>query len=140
MPLKSIVLDANILIRAVLGPRVRNLILQNYEETHFFAPEICISDAQKYLPEIFRKRHLDVDPIMTLFEELKSLMNVVESEIYEEYEKEAKARLKNRDIEDWPIVSTALLLNCAIWTEDRDFFGSGIPIWTTDRIHIFLSD
>ena len=46
--------------------------------------------------------------------------------------------MKNRNIQDWPVVATALLFNCPIWTEDKDFFGVGIPTWTTDRIHIFF--
>jgi hypothetical protein len=31
-------------------------------------------------------------------------------------------------------------LDCAIWTEDTDFFGVGIPSWTTDRVELFLAD
>jgi len=29
-------------------------------------------------------------------------------------------------------------LACAIWSEDADFFGTGIAVWTTSRIEIFL--
>jgi hypothetical protein len=25
-----------------------------------------------------------------------------------------------------------------VWTEDEDFFGTGIAVWTTNRIEIFL--
>ncbi len=46
--------------------------------------------------------------------------------------------MKHRDLNDWPIVATALTLDCPIWTEDKDFFGSGMSTWTTDRIHLFL--
>jgi predicted nucleic acid-binding protein len=42
------------------------------------------------------------------------------------------------DPDDWPIVAAALLLDLPIWTEDQDFFGSGIAIWTTDRVEIYL--
>ena len=49
---KTLVLDANILIRAVLGPRVRNLILNNADKVRLFVPEVCLVDAKKYLPEI----------------------------------------------------------------------------------------
>lgn len=40
--------------------------------------------------------------------------------------------------DDWPVLATAIALGCAIWTEDADFFGAGIAIWTTDRIEILL--
>ena len=42
------------------------------------------------------------------------------------------------DEEDWPVPATASALNCAVWTEDSDFFGTGIAAWTTNRIEIFL--
>jgi hypothetical protein len=34
----------------------------------------------------------------------------------------------------------ALLLGLPIWTEDQDFFGSGIATWTTDRVELFLRE
>jgi predicted nucleic acid-binding protein len=39
-----------------------------------------------------------------------------------------------RDVEDWPVAAVALMLSVPVWTEDRDFFGSGIATWTTDRV------
>jgi hypothetical protein len=45
---KGLVLDANILIRAVFGQRVRQ-ILEAYEDVAgFYSPEVCFQDAQKY--------------------------------------------------------------------------------------------
>jgi hypothetical protein len=34
----------------------------------------------------------------------------------------------------------ALLLDFPIWTEDQDFFGSGVATWTTDRVELFLRE
>lgn len=31
-----------------------------------------------------------------------------------------------------------LSLAAAVWTEDADFFGTGVAVWTTNRIEIFL--
>jgi hypothetical protein len=53
-------------------------------------------------------------------------------------ETEARERMRGRDENDWPVLATALGLGCDIWTEDQDFFGTGIAIWTTNRIEIFL--
>jgi len=36
--------------------------------------------------------------------------------------------------------AVALLLGLPIWTEDQDFFGSGIATWTTDRVELFLRE
>ena len=52
-----IVLDANILIRAVLGRRVRQII-EAYAArgVHFYAPDVAFDDARKYLPPLLKKR------------------------------------------------------------------------------------
>jgi hypothetical protein len=36
------------------------------------------------------------------------------------------------------VLATALAPACAIWTEDADFFGAGVAVWTTNRIEIFF--
>ena len=43
------VLDANILIRAVLGNRVRTLLTTYAGVVDFFTSDVCMADAQKYL-------------------------------------------------------------------------------------------
>lgn len=138
MSSKSIVLDANIVIRAVLGERVRNLIIKYQNKVDFFVPDVCIIDAHKYIPKIFEKRKMSPDLALNLLKELESFFNIVDVDVYDQYSNEAKERMKDRDLDDWPIVATALVLDCPIWTEDKDFFGSGISTWTTDRIQIFL--
>jgi len=52
-----IVVDANILIRAVLGRRVRQL-LEDYSRrgVRFHAPDVAYADAEKYLPPLLQKR------------------------------------------------------------------------------------
>jgi predicted nucleic acid-binding protein len=133
-----LVLDANILIRAVLGNKVRDLLITHSGSVDFFIPDICMEDAQKYLPIIFKKRNIPTDSALEILSYLKNLLQVVDKNIYQRRCEEAQKRMKNRDLHDWPVVATALTLNSPIWTEDQDFFGSGIPTWTTDRIHLFF--
>lgn len=44
------------------------------------------------------------------------------------------------DENDWPVLATAIALACPVWTEDEDFFGTGVAVWTTNRIEIFLKE
>lgn len=44
---KKIILDANILIRAVLGVKVISLIQDNYKHVSLFTPAICFQEAEK---------------------------------------------------------------------------------------------
>ncbi len=134
-----IVLDANILIRAVLGRRVRQLV-ETYggQGVRFFAPDVAFADTENYLPPLLKKRgKLDVDVPASL-EYLRNIIEPVEREIYGVFENEARQRLRKRDENDWPVLATALGLACPVWTEDADFFGTGIAIWTTSRVEIFL--
>jgi predicted nucleic acid-binding protein len=134
-----IVLDANILIRAVLGRRVRQLV-DTYaaQGVRFFAPDVAFDDARKYLPPLLKKRgRLDVDVSASL-EYLRQIVEPVDRELYVMFENEARERLRGRDEDDWPVLAAALGLACAIWTEDADFFGTGIAVWTTNRVEIFL--
>jgi predicted nucleic acid-binding protein len=62
----------------------------------------------------------------------------VDISLYESYEELARVRISSRDANDWPIVVTSLLLDCPIWTEDQDFFDSGVPTWTADRVELYL--
>ena len=54
-------------------------------------------------------------------------------------ETQARARIGHQDERDWPGLAAALLMNCPIWTEDQDFFGIGIPTWTTATVEIYLA-
>jgi predicted nucleic acid-binding protein len=132
-----LVLDANIIIRAVLGNKVRNYLLKFYETVDFFTPDICIEEVRKNLPTIFEKRNISPQPSIEVFKHVQNLLQIVDENLYTQREIDAKKRMK-RDINDWPVVATALLFNCAIWTEDKDFFGVGIPLWTTDRVNLFF--
>ncbi len=73
-----------------------------------------------------------------MLDQISRIVESVDASLYEEYEEAAKERVGQRDPDDWPIAAVALLLDLPIWTEDQDFFGSGIPIWTTDRVELFL--
>ncbi len=135
----KIVLDANILIRAVLGTKVRNTIEKYANSAQFFTPDVCFADARKYLPALFAKRNLPADEAIAVLSELTNFIAAVDANLYEIYQVEAKQRIAVRDIDDWPIMAVSLMLNCPVWTEDADFFGTGVATWTSDRVHLYLS-
>ena len=71
---KTIVLDANILIRAVLGKRVRELILEHAATIQFFAPDVAYADARKYLPALLAKRGVKSATAMAVLDALESMV------------------------------------------------------------------
>ena len=134
-----IVIDANILIRAVLGRRVKQL-LESYagKGGRFFAPESVFVEAERYLPALLAKRGKPDADVAAAIGYLRTIIEPVDAEFYGMFEDDARERLRGRDEDDWPALATALGLACPIWTEDADFFGTGIAVWTTSRIEIFL--
>jgi hypothetical protein len=81
-----LVLDANILVRAVLGQRVFKLLNQHYDTTTFFAPDEAFADAGKYLPSIFAAQGLDWGVGAAVLSRLPTLVQCIEFDIYSVFE------------------------------------------------------
>ncbi len=137
---KRIVLDANILLRAVFGVRVRDRLNAYEDVAGFFTPDVCLRDARAYIPVIASTRGFDPASGLLVLDQLACLVEIVDLNLYQDYESAARQRMLSRDVEDWPIAATCLLLDCPVWTEDQDFFGSGIATWTTNNVELFLKD
>lgn len=135
----TIVLDANILIRAVLGKRVRELIFANVTTVKFFAPDVAYADARKYLPALLKKRGVDADVVMLVLDRLEGVVQPIDLEFYAGMQQQALRRIAQRDADDWPVLACAMTLGCPVWTEDADFFGTGVATWTSDRIALYFS-
>jgi predicted nucleic acid-binding protein len=139
MSKKTLVLDANILIRAVLGTRVRNLLIENAGAIKFFAPDSAYAEARKYLPALLQKRAVASKPAMEVLDMMTTLVEPMELELYENLKEAALKRIAIRDADDWPVLACAMALGCAVWTEDSDFFGAGVATWTTDRVELYFA-
>ena len=135
---KAIVLDANILIRAVLGLRVRQLLLEHAPNVTFFAPAVAYADARKYLPALLEKRGINGAAALTVLDTLESVVRPLEFDVYAGLQHQALQRIAMRDADDWPVLACAMTLGCPVWTEDADFFGTGVATWTSDRVALFL--
>jgi len=77
-----LVLDANILIRAVLGSRVLFLIRSYAEQMEFLAPDTAFQEAREHLPSILERRKIPVAPAMAMLDSLAGLVQTLESETY----------------------------------------------------------
>ena len=129
-----IVLDANILIAALLGSRGKLIILtsQNHE---FFVPMKIIEEVRKYERLISQKAGYT----STEFKEnLNALLYFIKPVEYAEYEKhirEAEKVMKDRDVKDADYIACALIMGADfIWTDDKDFTVQGLVVAkTTDE-------
>jgi hypothetical protein len=58
---------------------------------------------------------------------------VAANSVSERRSMEARQRMA-RDLDDAPTLALALALDCGIWTADHDFFGCGVPAWSTETL------
>lgn len=137
---RLLVLDANILIRAVLGKRVRAILVRYSDRVRFVAPKAAFSEAEEHLPTILARRGMPVAKGMMVLRAIGKVVQPIGQDAYAAFEKNAKRRLAKRDIDDWPALATAMVFNCPVWTEDTDFFGTGVATWTTDRVEMYLEN
>jgi len=97
MPNRALVLDANILVRAVLGERVRLVIAAHAEDVSFFVPDIAYAEAEEHLAELVVKRGGNPERALALLRSLRSLTILIGRETYGELEAEARERLGECD-------------------------------------------
>lgn len=137
---KRLVIDANILIRAVLGHKVRRLIERYCDSVAFYVAEANAEEAEYYLDKaLAAKLGLDEAIWRAVFDGVLNGIQIITDEVLAEVEAEAKERIGSRDLDDWPGVAAAMVLDCPIWTEDKDFLGTGVATWTTATVEIYLS-
>jgi predicted nucleic acid-binding protein len=137
----KLVIDASSLVAEGLRLRGRQRLADStlelylaehtYDEAHY--------ELTKRLP-IFIERtglsHINADKLKTdVFESLELPFVVLESG-YDNFRTTAKERI--RDPNDWPTLALAMTLECGIWTQDYDFFGTGIATWSTENIDRLL--
>ncbi len=141
----DIVIDANVLVAELLRDRGRALLKSN--EIDLFAAEKVVEETRhelvkrvKKMQEANRFSEAVGEQLLKLATEIIDIyISLVPLSDYSSLEAEAKKRIP-RDLDDWHTIAVSLTLEAAIWTEDKDFFGCGCPVWTTETLLIQLED
>jgi predicted nucleic acid-binding protein len=138
-----LVVDANIVLGELLRERGRRLIAQ--PTLQFFMSEDAWEETNHELPRRLgrRQRRRDLSDgevqrwLRIIADMIDARIQPIPQAVYLDWEAEARERIP-RDPNDWPTVALALALDAAIWTADADFFGCGLPVWTTDSLSAHL--
>jgi predicted nucleic acid-binding protein len=124
-----------------LGVRVRQLIEDYSDSVAFYIAEANLNEAEFYLSQsLAPKRNLDEAKWRSIFSKLLDIIQVIPDKPLVHFESQARARIEKRDPKDWPAVAAAMIFGCPVWTEDKDFFGSGIATWTTATVELYLRE
>ena len=134
-----LVLDANILIRAVLGSKVLRLLTEYSGKVHFPGTGLRLRRGAGALACNSGKARNSPRPGSRTLSYLAALVQSVDRDTGQVYESPARARIGARDEDAWPVLAVALAFNCPIWTEDNDFFGCRVATWTTGKVELYLN-
>jgi predicted nucleic acid-binding protein len=108
----------------------------------FVAPQAAHDDAKRRVPELLeiqRVPPVQIAEALASLETVLSTVRPVPESLYQHGRRDALRRIERRDPDDWPILATAIELGSPIWTDDQDFFGTGVATWSTPNVEIYLS-
>jgi predicted nucleic acid-binding protein len=138
-----LVVDTSVLVGELLRRSGRERL--GDERLELFLPEQMWGEARVELPRriaaFTRRRGLDPAVGQELsqrcLEAVEANVVILDEAISSALEEEARAR-SLRDPTDWPVVASALALSAGIWTNDKDFLGTGVATWTTETLQAWL--
>ena len=79
---KTLALDTNILVRAVLGDKVSNLLEKYNNNCQFFTPDNCYHELERHLPQILQKRKFQSDIPSQAIADLAKIVIPISEEDY----------------------------------------------------------
>lgn len=128
--------DANILVRCCLGRAMQRVVELRRNGVSLLTTEHHAHECYAVLSE-----KLGFDRIVA--EERTAWVlrpfEVLPLEEYASLREKAERRLGKAAQADWPALAAALALGLDIWSDDRDFFGVGVPIWSTGNARRILA-
>jgi hypothetical protein len=128
--------DANILVRCSVGRAALDI-----DELRAKGVALATTDAQAREAKhvLHHKFGVPVELAAAEVDGVISCMEVYHAPTYRGQQAAAQARIHHKNTKDWPILAAAIASNADIWTDDRDFFGVGVPTWTTRNVRFFSS-
>ena len=127
-----IMLDANILVSAIIGVQTKRVLAAAIERgVTLGIPEPQILESSRVLIE---KLGLSPEKAQVALDAVTAVVAPLGREFYGAKEDAARQRLHQRAQSDWPVLAAALTIDGGIWTHDRDFFGTGVPVWSSRNL------
>ena len=123
--------DANVLLSAVIGGRAK-LALNHAQVGEVFTTEHTFAEVQEYALVLARKKRVPSDILLLAVAALP--VTLVSRAQYAKSMTEAMKRIGHRDPDDAELLALALHFRIPVWSNDRDFEGLDIDLFTTERL------
>ncbi len=113
----KVIVDANIVISALLGGKSRFIIFDSRFE--FIASDFILREVRKYVPLISKKSGIAIDEIEEAIYFLPLLL--VDESDYQDHISLAKELIGNIDKKDIEVMALYLAKGDFLWSEDKHF-------------------
>jgi predicted nucleic acid-binding protein len=125
--------DTTILLRCSLG-----LAMRRVDRLRKEGIELATTDrnVEELIGKLFSNENVGEGLVEQEAFRVLEAFNIVLVEEYESMRAHAEARLDAGGKKDWPLLAAALATDGEIWSDDRDFFGVGAPVWSTPNVHL----
>lgn len=117
----TIVVDANIILSALLGGKPSNILFDG--RFQFITTEFTLNEVKKYLPRLEKKLGVSEVKLTSLLRELP--IRVYSRNFYKDEFKKAYEIIAHIDKKDVEILALAIKLGTFIWSQDKHFEKSG---------------
>ena len=135
-PPSRIVVDANPILAALLGGQARRVFFETPVQ-EFAVPETVLSEVREHVPQLASK--LGTRPAFLEYALDLLPLRPYRARAYRRTMLEARRRIGSRDPDDVDVLALTLQLRVPLWSNDRDFEGTGVEQMTTaDVLKVFF--
>lgn len=132
-----LIVDANVMVSALLGTSFGLLVNLFEGGVMLMSPVHQIAETWTVVARESRQTPEWTD---TQMQRLLTVIRPIGPALFDQYERSARLRLHMRGQPDWPIIAAAMATDADVWSHDRDFIGSGAPVWSTRVLRRQLED
>lgn len=126
--IEKLAVDANPILSAIIGGNARTVFL-HFEHTSFYTTVFNYKEVEKYIPILALKRNIPMEDCYMALSLLPLI--VCDIDFYKSKINHANKLIEKRDPNDVHLLALSLNLNCPIWSNDNDFKGLGIKVYST---------
>ena len=127
----KLIVDSNVLFSFFWKTSItRELIINS--DLILYAPEFALVELNKYAAIIIDKTKLSTDYFKKMRMELAIFVEFIPERKYVSFLKKADALVTDKN--DVDFVALSLMLDCPLWTQDKELQDCGIKVLTTKEI------
>lgn len=129
--IEKLAVDSNPILSSIIGGRAKDIFWET-ENIQFYTTHQNFLEVYKYIPILAKKRTLSPKTLLLNLHLLP--LKVSEEGDYSNGIEKARRLISWRDPKDVPLLALALVLQCPIWTNDKDFEDTGVPLYKTHQL------